>query len=75
VEPCGRDQATDRSHRIGQHRPVHVYTYTMENTVEERTVEVLRGKRLLFEEIVEDAGIHTGGTLSREELLTVAGLR
>jgi SNF2 family DNA or RNA helicase len=72
--PAVEDQATDRSHRIGQHLPVHVYTYTTENTVEERTVEVLRGKRLLFEEVVEGAGIRTEGTLSREELLAVAGL-
>src|SRR5262245_20934925 len=73
--PAVEDQATDRSHRFGQHRPVHVYTYTMESTVEERTVEVLRGKRLLFDEIVEGAGIRAEGTLSREELLTLAGLR
>jgi SNF2 family DNA or RNA helicase len=73
--PAVEDQATDRSHRIGQHRPVHVYTYTLEDTVEERMVEVLRGKRLLFDEIVEGAGIRAEGTLSREELLMVAGLR
>jgi SNF2 family DNA or RNA helicase len=73
--PAVEDQATGRSHRIGQKLPVHVYAYTMENTVEERTVEVLRSKRLLFDEIVEGAGIQVEGTLSREELLTVAGLR
>jgi SNF2 family DNA or RNA helicase len=73
--PAVEDQATDRSHRIGQHRPVHVYTYALENTVEERTIEILREKRLLFDEVVEGAGIHAGGTLSREELLRVVGLR
>jgi SNF2 family DNA or RNA helicase len=73
--PAVEDQATGRSHRIGQQYPVHVYAYTLESTVEERTVEVLRSKRLLFNEIVEGAGIDVEGTLSREELLTVAGLR
>ena len=73
--PAVEDQATDRSHRIGQRRPVHVYTYTMEDTVEERTVEILRGKRLLFDEVIEDAGLPVEGTLSRDELLRVAGLR
>jgi SNF2 family DNA or RNA helicase len=72
--PAVEDQASDRSHRIGQRRPVHVYTYALEGTVEERTVEVLREKRLLFEEVVEGVGIHVEGTLSREELLRVAGL-
>jgi SNF2 family DNA or RNA helicase len=73
--PAVEDQATGRSHRMGQKRPVHVYTYTMESTVEERTAEILRSKRLLFDEIVEGAGIPTEGTLSREELLDVVGLR
>jgi SNF2 family DNA or RNA helicase len=73
--PAVEDQATGRSHRIGQNLPVHVYTYTMENTVEERIVEVLRSKRLLFDEIVEGVGIHPEGTFGREELLTVVGLR
>ena len=73
--PAVEDQATDRSHRIGQARPVHVYTYALEGTVEERTAEVLREKRLLFDEVVEGAGIPVDGTLSREELLHVAGLR
>jgi SNF2 family DNA or RNA helicase len=73
--PAVEDQATDRSHRIGQARPVHVYTYALEDTVEERTVEVLRQKRLLFDEVVEGAGLHPEVTLSRDELLRVAGMR
>ena len=72
--PAVEDQASDRTHRIGQSRPVHVYTYALEGTVEERTIEVLREKRLLFDEVVEGAGIHVEGALSKEELLRVAGL-
>src|SRR5262249_18326380 len=67
--PAVEAQATDRSHRIGQVRPVHVYTYALEGTVEERTVEILREKRLLFDEVVEGTGLHPEGTLSRDELL------
>jgi len=73
--PAVEDQATDRSHRIGQSRPVHVYSYALEDTVEERTAEVLREKRLLFDEVVEGAGLHPEGAFSREELLRVVGLR
>jgi len=73
--PAVEDQATDRSHRIGQVRPVHVYTYALEDTVEGRTAEVLREKRLLFDEVVEGAGMHPEGAFTREELLRVAGLR
>jgi len=73
--PAVEDQATDRSHRIGQSRPVHAYTYALDDTVEERTAEILREKRLLFDQVVEGAGLRPEGTFSREELLRVAGLR
>jgi SNF2 family DNA or RNA helicase len=73
--PAVEDQATDRSHRMGQLRPVNVYAYALEGSVEERIVEVLREKRLLFDEIVEGAGIHLPTALTREELLRVVGLR
>ena len=73
--PAVEDQATDRSHRIGQTRPVHVYTYAMEGSIEERTAEVLREKRLLFDEAVDRAGIHLDAALTRDELLRVVGLR
>jgi SNF2 family DNA or RNA helicase len=72
--PAVEDQATDRSHRLGQDRPVHVYAYTLENSVEDRILAVLREKRLLFEEIVEGSGIQIQTALTREELLRVAGL-
>jgi SNF2 family DNA or RNA helicase len=73
--PAVEDQASDRSHRLGQRQPVNVYAYALEGSVEERILEVLREKRLLFEEIVEGAGIHVGSTLTPEELLRVVGLR
>jgi SNF2 family DNA or RNA helicase len=73
--PAVEDQATGRSHRIGQSRPVNVYAYAMEGSVEERIVQTLREKRLLFDDVIEGAGIHLESALTREELLRVAGLR
>jgi SNF2 family DNA or RNA helicase len=72
--PAVEDQASDRSHRLGQTRPVNVYAYSLEDSVEERILDVLREKRLLFEEIVEGSGIQLQTALTREELLRVAGL-
>ncbi len=72
--PAVEDQATDRSHRVGQVRPVHVYAYALEGTIEERILEILRAKRLLFEEVVEGVGIDVGRALTRAELLQVVGL-
>jgi SNF2 family DNA or RNA helicase len=72
--PAVEEQASDRSHRMGQVRPVHVYAYSLEGSVEERIIEILREKRVLFDEIVEGAGINLETTLTRSELLRVVGL-
>jgi SNF2 family DNA or RNA helicase len=66
--PSVERQAEDRSHRLGQEYPVNVYTYTCEQTVEERIEAVLRRKRRLFEEVVDDV------TLNLEDVLTGADL-
>jgi SNF2 family DNA or RNA helicase len=71
--PAVEDQATDRSHRLGQRLPVHVYSYTIANSIEERIREILVEKRELFERIVEGAGIDVHG-FSRDELFRTVGL-
>jgi SNF2 family DNA or RNA helicase len=71
--PAVEDQATDRSHRLGQRLPVHVYSYTIENSIEERIRDILEEKRELFERIVEGAGIDVHG-FSRDELYRTVGL-
>jgi SNF2 family DNA or RNA helicase len=73
--PAVEDQASDRTHRMGQVRPVHVYAYALEDSVEERIVQILRDKRLLFEDVVEGAGIHLETSLTQEELFRVVGLQ
>ncbi|MEP6526898.1 MAG: DEAD/DEAH box helicase [Nocardioidaceae bacterium] len=50
--PAVEDQATDRAHRIGQHRPVQVHRLVAEGTVEDRIAELLERKRGLAEAVV-----------------------
>jgi SNF2 family DNA or RNA helicase len=42
--PAVEDQATDRTHRIGQDKPVTVYRYLMKESVEEK-VELLKSRK------------------------------
>jgi SNF2 family DNA or RNA helicase len=50
--PAVEDQATDRAHRIGQHRPVQVHRLVTEQTVEDRIATLLTDKRKLAESVL-----------------------
>ena len=50
--PAVEDQATDRAHRIGQHRTVNVHHLIAEGTVEDRIAELLTRKRGLTEAVL-----------------------
>lgn len=47
--PAVEDQATDRAHRIGQEKPVNVYRLVIEDTVEQKMVELGKRKREVAE--------------------------
>jgi len=51
--PAAQDQATDRAYRIGQDKPVFVYKLIVENSVEEKIVQMQEGKKALAEAIYE----------------------
>jgi len=72
--PAVEHQAEDRSHRIGQEHPVHVYKYICDGTIEERIDQILQDKQLLFEEIVDDVSIDLKTRLTADELFGLFGL-
>ena len=66
--PAVEEQAIDRTHRIGQTRPVTAYRLIAAGTVEEKIASLQERKRRLAEDIVPDEQT-TIATLSPEELL------
>jgi non-specific serine/threonine protein kinase len=78
--PAVERQAEDRSHRLGQQHPVHVYSYVCEATIEERIDRVLREKQSLFDEIVDESSVVDESSLdlrtalSGDELFGLFGL-
>ena len=60
--PAVEDQATDRAHRIGQHRLVEVHHLIAEGTVEDRIAALLTRKRELTEAVLP------GGKMALTEL-------
>lgn len=72
--PAVERQAEDRSHRLGQSIPVHVYKYTCEGTIEERIDRILRDKQSLFDAIVDDVSLDLTAHLNAAELFGLFGL-
>ncbi|MFF9458618.1 DEAD/DEAH box helicase [Streptomyces flaveolus] len=50
--PAVEDQATDRAHRIGQHRTVQVHHLITEGTVEDHINDLLARKRALTDAVL-----------------------
>ena len=65
--PAVEDQASDRAHRIGQQRPVTVYRFVSENTIEEKIVKLHAEKRDLADSLL--AGTEQSASLSADDLL------
>ncbi len=69
--PAAGAQAEDRTYRIGQHRPVHVYAYLCSDTIEERIEEILCEKRALFGDIIDGVEMGMLRRLDLDVLLNV----
>jgi SNF2 family DNA or RNA helicase len=73
--PAVETQAEDRTHRIGQAKPVHVYSYLCSDTVEERVAEILAQKRQLFTDVVDGVSLRHIRRFDLTDLLSTVGLQ
>lgn len=63
--PQAEEQAVDRTHRIGQDKPVMVYRLVSADTIEEKVMALKEKKAELFARVVEGAGeTETGGEVA-----------
>ena len=72
--PAVERQAEDRSHRIGQMYPVHVYAYVCAETIEERIASLLQRKQELFDELIDGVTLDLTTVLTSDELFGLFGL-
>ncbi|HTN91001.1 MAG TPA: C-terminal helicase domain-containing protein, partial [Sorangium sp.] len=67
--PAVEDQAADRAHRIGQHRPVMVHRLVAKDTVEEGILALQERKRAIAGAALGEAD--RAVSLTREDLLAL----
>ena len=65
--PAAEAQAIDRTHRIGQTRPVNVYRMVSRDTIEEKVVALQERKRDLFARVIDEGGA-LSASLSADDL-------
>ena len=61
-------QAIDRTHRLGQHKPIYATRFIIENSIEERILALQEKKRLVFDGVC-------GGDAGSMTRLTVEDMR
>lgn len=66
--PAVAAQAEDRTHRIGQKKTVFVTYLLTVNTIEERIQNLLKKKRQLFKEVIDDLSDENLSNLTEEDL-------
>jgi SNF2 family DNA or RNA helicase len=69
--PAVEQQATDRTHRIGQDKPVFVYKLIAADTVEERIVELQTRKADLAAAVLTEDPKRLATALTQDDLLAL----
>lgn len=67
---AAQNQATDRTHRIGQEKQVAVFKLIMKNTIEENILRLQENKRHLAEQVITGDMVSLS-SLTKEELLEI----
>lgn len=70
--PAAEAQAVDRTHRIGQTRPVTVYRLVSRATIEEKVAALQQRKRELFTAVVDDGDLF-GAAITASDIRELLG--
>lgn len=66
--PAVEEQAIDRTHRIGQARPVFVYRIVAADTIEQKVIALRESKARLFSRVLDGDGDLGSGALNADDI-------
>ena len=69
--PAVERQAIDRTHRIGQTRPVFAYRMVTVDSIEERVMRLVHAKQELFDAVIGESAVEGEPKLDRNTLLSL----
>ncbi len=72
--PAVEEQAIHRAHRFNRKSVLHVFRFTVVNSIEEKIVNILENKQLLFEQYINQADIADIPSLSLSDLMNIIDL-
>ena len=72
--PAVEAQAEDRTHRIGQTRPVQVFAYEVADSIESRIAAIIDDKRALFADLIDGVTLEGLDRLRLPDLLRAVGV-
>jgi SNF2 family DNA or RNA helicase len=68
------DQATDRVHRIGQKKGVHIFKLVTEGTLEEKIAVIIEKKKKIMDAVMQEDDPGLLKTFSREDLMEMLSI-
>ena len=73
--PAVEEQAINRAHRFGRESVLHVFRFTVVDSIEERIINILDEKKALFEQYVNRAEIAEVPALDLNDLMKIVNLQ